>query len=82
MTALDEGMICAAGLDVLDSESPDLSTLKLLGRDNVIITPHVGFYSIQAARDLQDISCHTIICAMKGNYDGISSIVNRAALKL
>ena len=82
VTALDEGMICAAGLDVLDSGSPDLSTLKLLGRDNVIITPHVGFYSIQAARDLQDISCHTIICAMKGNYDGISSIVNRAALKL
>ncbi len=82
VTALDEGMIRAAGLDVLDSESPDLFSLKLLGRDNVIITPHVGFYSVQAARDLQDISCHTIICAMKGNYDGISCIVNRKALRL
>lgn len=82
VTALDEGLLCAAGLDVLDSEAPDLSTLKLLGRDNVIITPHVGFYSTQAARDLQDISCHTIICAMKEEYHCISSIVNRAVLKL
>lgn len=80
--ALDEGYISAAGLDVLASENVDFSQLKLLGRDNVIITPHVGFYSIQAARDLQDIACNTVICAMKQEYDGISKIVNRAELKL
>lgn len=80
--ALDEGYISAAGLDVLASENVDFSQLKLLGRDNVIITPHVGFFSIQAARDLQDIACNTVICAMKQEYDGISKIVNRAELKL
>ena len=80
--ALDEGYISAAGLDVLASENVDFSQLKLLGRDNVIITPHVGFFSIQAARDLQDIACNTVICALKQEYDGISKIVNRAELKL
>lgn len=80
--ALDDGYISAAGLDVLASENVDFSQLKLLGRDNVIITPHVGFFSIQAARDLQDIACNTVICAMKQEYDGISKIVNRAELKL
>ena len=80
--ALDKGYISAAGLDVLSSENVDFSQLKLLGRDNVIITPHVGFFSVQAARDLQDIACSTVICALKQEYDGISKIVNRAELGL
>lgn len=80
--ALDRGYIRAAGLDVLASENVDFGSLKLLGRDNVIITPHVGFFSVQAARDLQDIACNTVTCALKGDYDGISKIVNRAELKL
>lgn len=80
--ALDKGYISAAGLDVLSSENVDFSQLKLLGRDNVIITPHVGFFSVQAARDLQDIACNTVICALKQEYDGISKIVNRAELGL
>ena len=80
--ALDRGYLSAAGLDVLSSENVDFNQLKLLGRDNVIITPHVGFFSVQAAKDLQDISCNTVICALKKDYGGISQIVNRAALKL
>lgn len=80
--ALDKGYISAAGLDVLSSENVDFSQLKLLRRDNVIITPHVGFFSVQAARDLQDIACNTVICALKQEYDGISKIVNRAELGL
>ena len=82
VTALDKGYIRGAGLDVLDSEDPDLASLKLLGRDNVIVTPHAAFYSAQSAKALQDIACETTIAAMTGEYDKIGKIVNKAELKL
>ena len=80
--ALDEGYLRGAGLDVLVSENVDFEHLKLLGRDNVIITPHAGFYSEQAARDLQDISCSSVIFALNGQYDRVSKIVNYQQLSL
>ena len=79
--ALDLGYLSGAGLDVLSSENVDFSKLKLLGRDNVIITPHAGFYSEQAARDLQDISCETVIGALTGEYGRISKIINQNGWK-
>ena len=42
--APDSGQISAAGLDVLDSVSPQLASSSLLGRGNVIQTPHVALY--------------------------------------
>lgn len=76
--ALDEGLISGAGLDVLVGENAEhLAVCPLLGRDNVIITPHAGFYSVQAARDLQDIACASVLGALTGQYDTISKIVNR-----
>lgn len=43
--ALDNGYVRAAGLDMLESEYPDLNKCKLMGRDNVILNPHSGFLS-------------------------------------
>lgn len=43
--ALDNGLVRAAGLDMLESEYPDLSACKLMGRENVILNPHSGFMS-------------------------------------
>lgn len=43
--ALDNGYVRAAGLDMLESEYPDLDKCKLMGRDNVILNPHSGFLS-------------------------------------
>lgn len=80
--ALDLGYLRGAGLDVLAQENVDFTSLKLLGRDNVIITPHAGFYSVQAARDLQDISCGSVIAALNGRYDQISKIINYKQLAL
>lgn len=80
--ALDLGYLSGAGLDVLASENVDFDQLKLLGRDNVIITPHAGFYSVQAARDLQDISCNSVIAALTGHFEAVSKIVNKDELKL
>jgi D-3-phosphoglycerate dehydrogenase / 2-oxoglutarate reductase len=52
IAALDAGQIGGAGLDVVATE-PLAKDSKLLGRDNVIICPHTGFYSIEALNELQ-----------------------------
>ena len=57
IAALDSGQIGGAGLDVVASE-PLAKDLPLLGRDNVIISPHTAFYSIEALNELQ-IKCAT-----------------------
>jgi D-3-phosphoglycerate dehydrogenase len=50
--ALDAGEIAAAALDVLPSEPPDADN-PVVGRADVILTPHTGFYSEDALLDLQ-----------------------------
>ena len=52
VNALDAGEIGGAALDVLPQEPP-AADHPLLGRDNVILTPHTGFYSEDALLDLQ-----------------------------
>lgn len=50
--ALESGQVAAAGLDVLEDEpAPDLSR-RLFTRPNVLLTPHLAWYSIEARRDL------------------------------
>jgi D-3-phosphoglycerate dehydrogenase / 2-oxoglutarate reductase len=52
IAALDSGQVGSAGLDVVAAE-PLAKDSPLLGRDNVIISPHTGFYSIEALNELQ-----------------------------
>jgi D-3-phosphoglycerate dehydrogenase len=52
IAALDAGQLGGAGLDVVAAE-PLAKDSKLLGRDNVIVSPHTGFYSIEALNELQ-----------------------------
>jgi D-3-phosphoglycerate dehydrogenase / 2-oxoglutarate reductase len=49
--ALDVGRLAGAALDVLPVEPPP-ATSPLIGRDNVILTPHTGFYSEEALNEL------------------------------
>lgn len=50
--ALEAGRVAAVGLDVLEDEpSPDLAR-PLLARPNVLLTPHLAWYSYEARRDL------------------------------
>ena len=50
--ALEHGQVAAAGLDVLEDEpAPDL-TRSLFQRPNVLLTPHLAWYSLEARRDL------------------------------
>jgi D-3-phosphoglycerate dehydrogenase len=52
LQALDSGQVGAAALDVLPVEPPP-KDFPLLGRDNVILSPHTGFYSVDALNELQ-----------------------------
>ena len=52
VAALNSGQVGGAGLDVVAAE-PLAKDSPLLGRDNVIISPHTAFYSIEALEELQ-----------------------------
>lgn len=73
--ALDEGLISAAGLDVLEAEEPDLTQCQLLNRPNVIITPHSAFYSDDSIEALQKISGENMGYYLTGAVDKVFSIV-------
>ena len=50
--ALREKRIAGAGIDVYDTEPPE-STYPLLDLKNAILTPHLSWYSEDAARDIR-----------------------------
>src|SRR6266851_1504758 len=52
VSALDSGRLGGAALDVVTTE-PLAKDSKLIGRDNVILTPHTAFYSVEALAELQ-----------------------------
>ena len=50
--ALDSGHLGGAALDVVAAE-PLAKDSPLIGRDNLILTPHTAFYSVEALAELQ-----------------------------
>ena len=65
MTALDAGEIGGAALDVVESE-PLAADSRLVGRDNVILTPHTAFYSVEALDELQTKAASDVARVLSG----------------
>lgn len=78
--ALDHGCIRGAGLDVLKDEYPDLENHPLLGRDNVILTPHVGFYSKTSLDKLTEYAMENALLCYNGEYEKACVVRNGVGL--
>ena len=63
--ALDTGQIAGAALDVLSSEPPSAS--PLFGRSNVILTPHMSFYSEESLIELQRRAAEEVVRVLTGH---------------
>lgn len=62
--ALDKRQLAGAALDVVEREPP--SNSPLLGRDNLILTPHTGFYSEESLADLQTKAAEEVVRVLSG----------------
>lgn len=76
--ALTEGWIAGAALDVLAVEPPDIK-YPLLALDNVIVTPHMGWYSEEANNQLHERVAQAVIDVLQGREP--ASVANRHMLK-
>ncbi len=75
--ALDGGQLAGAALDVMPQEPPTAS--PLLGRENVIITPHTSFYSEESLLELQRKASEEVVAVLTGKRP--RNPVNPEALK-
>jgi D-3-phosphoglycerate dehydrogenase len=64
--ALKSGRLSFAGLDVF-SEEPPAKSNPLLGLDNTILSPHIGFHTVEAIRRCTDICIDNVSNFLKGH---------------
>lgn len=74
---LQSGHIAAAGIDVLPQEPPDPSD-ALLRQENLIVTPHVAFYSEESLAELQTRTAQAVAHVLSGTLP--ESVVNPVVL--
>ena len=76
--ALTGGGIVGAGLDVMEDNHPP-SDHPLLGLDNIIITPHVAFFSQEATLELERRAAREVAYVLTGRMP--DNLVNPAVLE-
>ena len=74
---LKEGLIAGAGIDVLEEEPPPKDN-PLLSLDNIILTPHLAFYSDDSIKRLRAITTDSVIQVLQGKTP--ENIANPEAL--
>jgi D-3-phosphoglycerate dehydrogenase len=75
--ALKGGLISGAGLDVLEKEPLDPQS-PLLRMENVIFSPHMGFYSEESIRELNRRTAENVADVLLGKWP--RSVVNREVM--
>ena len=75
--ALQSGGIGGAGLDVLVDAHPSPNA-PLLNLDNVVVTPHVAFFSQEAVLELEERAAGEVAAVLQGRMP--DNLVNRAVL--
>lgn len=77
--ALDEGIVRGAGIDMLESEDPDLNTCCLISdppRENLIIMPHVGYWSDTSDMLVRKYSIENAVAYCEGRFEDVKVIRN------
>ena len=69
-TALNAGIIAAAGLDVLSTEPPKPDN-PLLSAKNCFITPHIAWATLEARQRLMNITVENLMCFISGNAQNV-----------
>ena len=75
--ALKSGTIAGAGLDVMVDNSPPRDH-PLLSLENIIITPHVAFFSQESTLELEERAAAEVVSVMQGRMP--DNLVNPAVL--
>ena len=75
--ALSAGQIAGAGLDVMIGEVPAADN-PLLGLPNVIITPHIAFFSQESTVEMEERAAQAVLAVLQGRMP--ASLVNPAVL--
>jgi D-3-phosphoglycerate dehydrogenase len=76
--AIDSGHLAGAGLDVMTTEPPVNS--PLIGKKNVIITPHTSFYSDESLVELQTKAAQEVANVLTGKpaRNPVNEVVQKA----
>ena len=79
--ALREGRLSGAGLDTFEGINPFTEDETppehpLLELDNVVLTPHVGAYSVQASQDVSRGGVQNVVSVLSGHLPLAENIVN------
>jgi phosphoglycerate dehydrogenase-like enzyme len=68
--ALKSGKLCCAGLDVLEEEPPPKNN-PLFTLDNTVLSPHIGFNTIEAEARCSDICVDNVVKFLEGKRQNV-----------
>lgn len=78
LRALDSGKLAGIALDVLEEEPPKELCSQLFGRDNVVLSPHIAYRSLESFEALKRMAGETAVTFLTGGEP--YNVVNREVI--